>query len=374
MLHRLFSAATVSALVFFANAASATPSSSATRPYQLRYASSPAEVQMSTWKLNLASAKVQSAVDQGKIDGAVLLVARHGKVVLHRAYGKRDGNFAGPPWQNPAMPLNGIFDLQSITKMFTAIIAVELAEDGELDLDAPVSDYLPEFATGDKAAVHVRDLIRFTAGEPLDADTSLVGDPDPWATILAQTLSYTPNTTVLYSDIGYRILGRVIEVAGGASLDALVKNRITDPLGMFDTGWRPHATMPWKSSRFAGTGYAERDGSVRYMRGEVADDQDYYIEEHTNSVTGCDGVFSTAWDLALFGQMFLNRGARIQGLPTLGGFCSPNMPWCKIIPLLSPAAAEGMMAVQTTNSSGALLGHSGATSSWLEDLLYANKG
>ncbi|MDI1483646.1 serine hydrolase domain-containing protein [Polyangium sp. y55x31] len=374
-MRRLAFAALFTSIVVAPALASA-DASSATQPYSLQYAVSPSQVCMDADYLSLASAHVQSAVNTGKIDGAVLLVARHGKVVLHKAYGKRDGNFAGPSAQNPSMPKDGIFDLQSITKIFTAFVAIDLHDDGSLDLSDPVANYLPEFATPEKSGVLVADLVRFTSGHSVDAAASLLGDPAPWSTMLAESLAYTPSTAVLYSDIAYRLLGRVAEAAGGAPLDVLVKNRITSPLGMKDTAWRPLVTMPTKSSRFVGTGYStvrETNGAPRYMRGEVADEQDYWIESNGHGVTGCDGAFSTAWDLALLGQMFLNRGARVVG-NTSYGYCTPWMWTCGIDLLASPTLVEGMMSLQSKNASGAPLGISGATSSWLDDLLFANKG
>jgi len=354
--------------------ASATPSS-ASRPYSLQYASSPQQVCMDPDVLAQASAHVQSAVDAGVIDGAVLLVARHGKVVLHKAYGRRDGNWAGPAWKNPSMPKDGIFDLQSITKIFTAFVTIDLHDDGLLDLSAPVADYLPEFATPATSGVLVADLVRFTSGHSIDAAAPLIGDPDPFGTMLAETLAYTPSTAVLYSDIAYRLLGRVAEAAGGAPLDVLVRDRITTPLGMKDTGWQPIVNMAAKSARFVGTGYSmlrELDGSPRYMRGEVADEQDYWIEADGHGVTGCDGAFSTAWDLALLGQMFLNRGSRVVGLTTWG-YCTPWMLTCGVDSVAAPPLVEAMMSLQSKDAAGYPLGIT-STSSWLDDLLFANKG
>ncbi|MDI1451742.1 serine hydrolase domain-containing protein [Polyangium sp. 6x1] len=356
--------------------ASADPPSSASRPYSLQYATTPSQVSMDANGLSLASTHVQNAVNAAKIDGAVLLVARHGKVVLHKAYGRRDGNFAGPVAQNPAMPKDGIFDLQSITKILTAFVAIDLHDHNCLDLSDPVAYYLPEFATPAKSGVLVGDLVRFTSGHSIDAAASLLGDSDPWSTMLAESLAYTPSTAVLYSDLAYRLLGRVVEAAGGAPLDVLVKNRISTPLGMKDTAWRPLVNMSAKSSRFVGTGYStlrEPNGAPRYMRGEVADEQDYWIEADGHGVTGCDGAFSTAWDLALLGQMFLNRGARVVG-NTVYGYCTPWLWTCGIELLASPYLVEGMMSLQSRDGWGSPLGISGATSSWLEDLLFANKG
>jgi serine-type D-Ala-D-Ala carboxypeptidase len=145
---------------------------------------------------------------------------------------------------------------------------------------------------------------------------------------------------------------------------------------MHDTGWRPLYTMPQKGQRFVGTGYSdlrEHASAHRYMRGEVADDQDFWIEEHTHSVTGCDGAFSTAWDMALLGQYFLNRGTRIISRNN-AGFCLPQMASCTIDPVTPAGLINASMTLQSTAIDGTPIGLSGLTSSWLDDLLFANKG
>ncbi len=366
----------VSILAISASAVATPVISSEQSPYQLEYAAAPEQVQMDSAQLEQAAAHVQSMVQGGVMDGAVLLVARHGKVVLHRAFGKRDGNFEGNAATNPAMPIEGIFDLQSMTKILTSLAALDLQSTGQLDLSAPVSNYIPEFASPDKADVTVGDLVRFTSGHGIDSDTFLVGDQNPWATIIAQSLVAPPQSFALYSDIGYRLLGRVVEAAAGEPLDVVVRNRITEPLGMHDTTWRPQLNMPQKGQRFVGTGYSdlrEHASAHRYMRGEVADDQDFWIEEHTHSVTGCDGAFSTAWDMALLGQYFLNRGTRILSRNN-AGFCLPQMASCTIDPVTPAGLINASMVIQSITDTGAPLGISGATSSWLDDLLFANKG
>jgi serine-type D-Ala-D-Ala carboxypeptidase len=363
-------------VVFMSALSAANPLvSSDSSPLQLRYAWTPHQVGMNPAKLEAAADHVQAVVQAGTIDGAVLLVARHGRVVLHRSFGKRDGNREDAGF-NPPMPLGGIFDVQSMTKILTAMAALDLHASGQLDINAPVANYIPEFASGDKANMTVADLIRFTSGHFIDSATYLVGDDDPWATMIAQGLIVPPRTSVLYSDIGYRLLGRVVEVAGGAGLDEIVKNRILDPLGMKDTAWRPLQTIPQKGFRFVGTGYSdlrEHASPHRYMRGEVADDQDFWIEEHTDSVTGCDGAFSTAWDMALLGQYFLNRGTRILG-NSIWGFCLPQMASCTIDPVTPAEFVNASMNLQSVAADGTPLGLSVAATSWLDDLLFANKG
>ena len=369
----LGSALVASTLV--SSSAEALPPSSAEQPYRLRYGIFPQLVDMSPTGLAAVSAHVQNSVNQGAMDGAVLLVARHGKVVLHQAFGKRDGNWTGSPTENPPMPLDGIFDVQSITKLFTAFVAMKQNAEGQLDFEAPVADYLSQYSSGTRSGILVKDLVRFSSGLTIDIDSTVA--TDPWEAMLTTNPDYDPGTTVLYSDLAYRVLGRVVETVGNASLDELVETYITDPLQMRDTDWRPAVNMPQKQLRFVGTDYSllrNADGSPHYMRGEVADEQDYWLEETTGQVTGCDGAFSTAWDLALFGQMMLNRGARVGGRATGWDFCIPGFPFCSVQTVLPVSHTENMMALQTKDNVGVPFGSVGASSTWLNDLLFANKG
>lgn len=356
------------------SASACLPPSSAVHPYRLRYGVSPESVEMSSSGLAAVAAHVQSSVNQGATDGAVLLVARHGKVVLHQAFGKRDGNWAGDPNQNPSMPLDGIFDLESITKVFTAFVAIKQRSAGQLDFEAPVSDYLSQYSSSTRSGVLVKDLIRFTSGLTIDIDSTVA--PDPWEAMLTTDPDFSPGTGILYSDLAYRVLGRVVESAGGAPLDELVEEHITDPLQMRDTDWRPLVNMPQKHRRFVGTDYSmyrNADGSPHYMRGEVADEQDYFLEETTGHVTGCDGAFSTAWDLALFGQMMLNRGARVGGRATGWDYCVPGSFLCSVYTIAPAADVVEMMTRQTNDAAGVSLAIPGISNNWLNDLLFADK-
>ncbi|UQA60121.1 serine hydrolase domain-containing protein [Polyangium aurulentum] len=363
---RLVSSALVLGTLLSAPVALAAQPSTAGTPHRLQYQKhgDPSRVNMDPATLALAVEHVEDIVDDGQVDGAVLLVARHGQVVVHRAFGKRDGNLAGG--YNPSMPLDGIFDLQSITKVFTSYVAMQLHAEGKLDIDAPVGTYLPEYAVGDKADVRVRDFMRYTSG--LFIDATILGSSDPWAAMVAEELAYTPNSRVYYSDLGYRLLGRTIETAGGASLDALMEEYIFEPLGMKDTGYAPYLNMPHKASRFVGTKFSDVRG--HYMRGEVADEQDYFIETHGHGVTGCDGVFSTAWDLALFGQMLVNHGAHVWGKTNPHGVCPPGNKHCHVLQLLPASLSDATTSLQTAD----VLSLPAASTTWVENLLRADKG
>ncbi|MGK4001508.1 serine hydrolase domain-containing protein [Sorangium sp. So ce1036] len=256
---------------------------------------SPESVGMSSKRVADALARVQRRADDGLFPGAVALIARRGRIVAHQAFGTRVRG------EDEPVTRDTLFDLLSITKVVaTATSALILVQDGVLGLNDPVGDYLPEFAEDDKAHVTVRDMLRFTAGLPLDV--SLQHDPDgegAWRRMAEEPLEYEPGTQVLYSDLTYRLLGRVVEAAAGMDLDTFAKARIWRPLGMRDTTFNP---SPALRARTAATGFSAARG--RLVRGEVQDEQDYAL----GGVVGCDGVFSTARDLATFCQMILNGG------------------------------------------------------------------
>ncbi|WP_437581877.1 serine hydrolase domain-containing protein [Sorangium sp. So ce887] len=165
------------------------------------------------------------------------------------------------------------------------------------------------------------------------------------------------------------MLGHVLEKVGGGSLQSLMKTYIFDPLDMSSTSYRPMLHMPAKSYRFVGTAWSSARG--RYLRGEVQDETDYDIEENTGTaehghLTGCDGLFSTAEDLAKFAQMLLNRGVHVRGLDLL---CNPILSLCPAERVMSRSWVERMMTVQTGK-----LGLPAPAATFARNLFYSGKG
>ncbi|WP_437965637.1 serine hydrolase domain-containing protein [Sorangium sp. So ce260] len=255
----------------------------------------PESVGLSSERLEDVFARIQRRVNDGLFPGAVALIARQGRIVGHRAFGTRVRG------QHEPVTLDTLFDLLSITKVLaTATSALILVQDGVLRLNDRVADFVPDFAASGKRAITVRDMLRYAAGLPMDV--TFLEDPDGervWRRMAEAPLEYVPGTQVLYSDLTYRLLGRVIEAASGVDLDTFSKERIWGPLGMSDTTFNPPAAL---IPRTAATGYSDIRG--RLVRGEVQDEQDYAL----GGVVGCDGVFSTAIDMAVFCQMILNGG------------------------------------------------------------------
>ncbi|SCF16793.1 CubicO group peptidase, beta-lactamase class C family [Micromonospora viridifaciens] len=245
--------------------------------------------------------------------GAVVLAAKDGVIVQHAAVGTAVRYAAVGPapglvgvelpadQQLPMRP-DTIFDLASVSKLFTTIVAMQQVERGRVDLDAPVARYVPEFAAGGKEAVTVRMLLTHTSGLP--AFTALWSKyPTPaerFAATLATPLTAPPGTRYVYSDLGLITLGVLVERVTGQPLAELVRDGVTAPLGMADTGYNPG---PERRSRIAATEYQPYAGRGMVW-GEVHDENAWSL----GGVAGHAGVFSTAADLAVLCQALLNGG------------------------------------------------------------------
>ncbi|OLR89717.1 serine hydrolase domain-containing protein [Actinokineospora bangkokensis] len=240
--------------------------------------------------------------------GAVTLLVHHGVVVDRTATGQalRYADAAGtelPADQQVPMRPDTIFDVASVSKLFTSVAVLCLVEDGKVAVDRPVAAYLPEFGVNGKAAITVRQLLTHTSG--LEPFIPLWRDwPDPPSRIravLERAPVTPPGSTYTYSDLNLITLGVLVERLSGRTLDRFVADRITRPLGLVDTGYNPPAE---KLGRIAATEFqtAPPRGLVR---GQVHDENAWSL----GGVAGHAGVFSTAADLAVLGQMVLNGGS-----------------------------------------------------------------
>ncbi len=265
----------------------------------------PATAGLDPAALDAAFAFIGARVAAGTVPGAVALVARNGHIAAWRAYGQIDR-------RGGAMRPDAIFDLESISKVVaTAPAVMLLAERSVLDLDAPVARYLPAFAARGKAAITIRDMLRYSAG--LDVDVTFQDTSTPrasasqvvraWALMLRQVPVAPPRSQVLYSDLTYRTLGHLIETVTGERLDRFVRRSLWAPLGLNSTSYFPTVPAAPLLERVAGTRYSAL--RRRVLRGEMADEQDWWL----GGIVGCDSVFSDAYDLAVFNQMMLNGGA-----------------------------------------------------------------
>lgn len=254
---------------------------------------------------------VARAVERKTIPGAVVLVTRHGRVGYARAFGLR----AVEPAPEP-MTRDTIFDMASLTKpVATATSAMVLLDRGQLALGDPLRDRLPEFANHGKEAITVEQLLRHRAGFiPDNALKDYQDGPDEaWKRLAELGLTADPGTRFVYSDVGFEVLGRLIEKVGGEPLDDFARHAIFEPLGMKDTRFRPldrSALIAGDQGRIAPT---EPDEQGTMLRGVVHDPRARLL----GGVAGHAGLFSTADDLAVYTQMLLDQGRGPDGRAVL---------------------------------------------------------
>jgi CubicO group peptidase (beta-lactamase class C family) len=287
-------------------------------------AQSPEEVGFSAARLKLLSARINEGVKAGELPGAVVLISRNGKIVLHEAYGFRDKDAKAP------MKTDTIFRIASMTKPIVAVATLMLMEEGKLSLADPVSKYIPAFADTKVAVTKknddgteeialepqirpmtVQDLMRHTSGLTYGSAESRnkvkqsymdmkVMVPDQTNAEMVEKLAklallYQPGTHWEYS-MAIDVLGRVVEVASGLTLDKFIEERITRPLKMVDSGFD---AAPEKKDRSA---RPQKEGKKNEM--PVIPD----ITLKTAWKSGGGGMVSTSADYARFAQMLANGG------------------------------------------------------------------
>ncbi|WP_306744381.1 serine hydrolase domain-containing protein [Saccharothrix yanglingensis] len=238
--------------------------------------------------------------------GAVTLLAHEGTVVTHEPTGWAvrygDGSAVElPEDQRVPMTRDTIFDLASISKLFTSIVVMRQHELGRFELDDPVAEHLPEFGVNGKSSITVEQLLTHTSGLVawLPLWSRYPDVPSRVKAVMDTTPVNPPGTAYVYSDLNLITLGLLAQKWSGTSLDVLVREGITAPLGLKDTGYNPPAS---KLDRIAATEYQAGRGVVR---GVVHDENAWSL----GGVAGHAGMFSTARELAVLGQAILNGGS-----------------------------------------------------------------
>jgi CubicO group peptidase (beta-lactamase class C family) len=259
----------------------------------------PKSVGMSAARLASIDRIVMRGINAGGYPGASVVIGRNGYAVFQKGFGKLG-------WTSSSARVTAdrsIYDLASLTKVVgTTTAAMVLYDQGRLDLEAPVSTYLPAFSGGWKDSVTVRHLLTHRSGLPAGRDLwRIARTPDEArAAVLSTPLECKPGQCYIYSDLGADILGFVIEAVAGESLDVFLHDKVFEPLGMNDTFFRPADSLTY---RIAPTEIAPPRGYP--LQGEVHDENAYAL----GGVAGHAGLFSTAADLSIFAQMMLNGGS-----------------------------------------------------------------
>ena len=276
-----------------------------------------------------ADSILQAAVAEEHIPGAVVLIAHHGKTIYERAYGSAQRYDYGLQRMDAPPPMTTAhrFDLASSTKVFATTFGIMLLVDQrKVDLDAPVLTYLPAFRGPGKDSVTVRHLLTHSAGlypwKPLyyHADNK----QDTYAYISQLELGYPVGKERHYSDLGFMLLGYLIEAVSGQPLDVFLANALYDPVGLKMTAFNPPPGGPGFAATSHGNPFEKRmvaDDDFGYLCdedpeafqewrdyvviGEVNDGNAYHAH---GGVAGHAGLFSTAADLQVLLDLLLNKG------------------------------------------------------------------
>jgi len=268
------------------------------------------------------------AIKAGATPGCVVLVARHGQVVLEEAFGNQvyDGS--------QKVRTNDIYDLASITKVAATTLAImDLVQTRQLDLDQTLGQYLPELKGTNKDQLSIREVLAHCAAlkpwipfytSTLDAKGSRSREIYHGQADGAYSVQVSPNIymdeTYLdsiwqaidqsdlranqnyrYSDLGFYYLARLVKRISGKDLDAYVQDRFYEPLGLFNIGFRPY--QHFSMARIPPT-EIDKYWRQQKVQGYVHDMGAAML----GGVSGHAGLFSDIHDLAVLGQLFLQRG------------------------------------------------------------------
>jgi len=234
-----------------------------------------------------ADALVRAEVGR-RYTAAVLRVESNGRAVFESAYGTLDAAGGAP------VEVTTRFDLASLTKLFVATLALAAAGDGVLALDEPATRFFPEWRTSAHAPITPRLLLAHAAGLASGADYRTLFGEDVERFARERELVAAPGERVIYSDLGFIVLGTLVARARGSSL-ARAWAVFGEKLGCEATGYLARARDP---APFPATEFCAWRGRVR---GAVHDEKAYLM----NGIAGHAGLFGTARDVAALADVFL---------------------------------------------------------------------
>jgi CubicO group peptidase (beta-lactamase class C family) len=252
---------------------------------------------MSSARLQRVQAMLDQGVERGVFPGAAMVIARRGRIVLNTQVGQA----ALLPAPRPLLP-NAIWDLASVTKPVAGgTTTMVLLEQGRLRLDDLLIRHLPELPPG-KERITLRHLLTHTAG--LQSQPKLYHEHRTWESLkdayMKLPLSHETGKVYLYSSIGFILLGLALERISGLSLHRFTQENLFEPLGMKDTGYAPAPEL------------RPRIPACEFVPERGIDDWGLVNDKSAQLMGGVSahaGLFSSARDLAVYGQMLLNGGA-----------------------------------------------------------------
>ena len=260
-------------------------------------------------------------VEAGDFPSAVYLVAQGDEVIFSEAI----GHSVVAPYRI-ATTTQTIYDLASLTKpLITGLLCSRRVELGELTLDSSVSHYLPEFERTDRQMITVRELLTHTSGLPAWTPLYLLAENEPervLGVVANLDLEYKPGTRVVYSDLGFIVLGLLIERLSHQTVAQVATTEIIEALKLQHTFFNPEAALQTGIAACETGNAYERDmceqsgaGDYKNSRqgviwGEVHDGNAYFL----GGAAGHAGLFSTAAETLILAQQFLaNRSKLLKG-------------------------------------------------------------
>ena len=239
---------------------------------------SPQEAGVSADKLNILRESCSRWVSDGGTPALSVLAARKGIIFLHEAW----GNLTPAP-KSPPVQINSPMGMASCSKPVTAAAVMILVEQGRLALQDPLQGYIPEFEGPDSDKITIHHLLTHTSGLPIITDSETTEFPE-------NGLDFQPGTKMIYSSLGYNLLGELVERISGDPFEKFIQSHIFEPLGMQD-------------STFVHVGL-DRERSILSRPGTTYN----WPKEDEGIVSASSTLWSTAYDMAIFLQTFLNRG------------------------------------------------------------------
>lgn len=258
------------------------------------------EAGMLSSKLAKIDRIMENAIKDSVFPGGVVAVVKNGILAYNKAFGYTDYQKIKPV--DPNTP----YDLASVTKILATTTAImHLVDRGLLELDSPVSQYIPEFRVDDKADITIRDLLNHESGLP--AFKVYVDELQDRGSIIEavrnEPLEWSPNQKYVYSDLGLILLAEIIEQVSGQRLDSYVRSQLHYPMGMFSTFFTPKKIGRWYAQSIPPT---EIDTLFRMelVQADVHDERAYYMD----GVAGHAGLFSNTIDIAKYITFLTNQG------------------------------------------------------------------
>lgn len=241
---------------------------------------------------------INNAIRDNYFPGAQLLVANSKEVIYN-------GNFGNYDFTDNSLPVTSetIYDIASLTKVIATTTAVMILADRNLiDPDEKVSFYLPEFSSEEKNNITVKNLLLHNSGLKawIPFYKTCKNKSDVFNTICSEKLDYTTGTKFVYSDLGFILLGFIVEKISRTSLDKFCEENIFVPLGMSFTMFNPNPDYQKLAAPTENDTYFR----MRQIKGEVHDESAFVM----GGVSGNAGLFSNANDLNLYMKMLVNKG------------------------------------------------------------------